>query len=315
MKKRNLILMIGLLVVILAAGCHYPKPGFELGDSQTQVALFAQATLTKFASMTEPTQEPSQETEPPTQADPTLIPSVEPATEEVVVPTATEVPVVTVIPVTPVAPTATSGPLPTAPTGVTRVNFATGTTNHTVSETIPANTTKRYALRLSQWQMIEIVLKSSTTAHIAVSTEKGDQLVDFSKKWTWYRDYATENGDWYVDVRTGNYAADINLNLTVPQRISFESGKDTLVAKASLGGSRTHNFIAWANKDQTMSISLNPSSGLVLSIWHVGGDVLLESSAGKTSFEGKLPKAGDYVTNVSNQTGSNIDFELNFSVK
>ncbi len=86
---------------------------------------------------------------------------------------------------------------------MTRVSFEIGTTNYTVKETIPANTTKRYALRLTQWQMLEITLKSNTSAFIAVSTEKGKQLVDFSQKWLWYRDYATENGDWYVDVQTG----------------------------------------------------------------------------------------------------------------
>lgn len=336
MKKRNLILAISLWVMILLSSCNLPKATPENGGSLTQVAVFAQATLTKFAEQqaveaastqapkdgSAPVASPVVETVVPTATmgsqAPTPNATAVPPTE---VPTATAVPVTPVyptatsVPVTPVYPTATSGVMPTTPAGVTRVSFATGTTNYTVKETIPANTTKRYALRLTQWQMIEISLKSNTSAYIAVSTEKGKQLVDFSQKWLWYRDYATENGDWYVDVQTGAYAADINLSFIAPQRISFESGKNALIAKASVGGYNSHNFIAWANKDQTMSLSLNPSSGLVLSIRHVNGDVLLAESEGKTSFEGKLPAAGDYIITVSNATAGQINIELNMTIK
>lgn len=319
MKKRNMILTISLLFMMLLAGCNLPKATVESGDSQTQVALFAQATLTKFALLNQDTPTPIEatkaETSEPTSVEATEAPPTAVATQAAPTATATEVPVVPVVPVTPINPTATSQPQPTTPAGVTRVSFATGTTNYTVNETIPANTTKRYAIRLTQWQMAEISLKSSTSAFIAVSTEKGRELVDFSKMWTWYRDYASENGDWYVDVRTGAYAADINLSFTAPQRVTFGTGKNTLIAKATVGASRSHDFIAWANKDQTMSVSLNPGSGLVLSIRQVSGDVLLASSEGKSSFEGILPKAGDYVITVINTSSGNADFELNLTVK
>lgn len=321
MKKRNLILTISLLVMMLVAGCNLPKATPENGGSLTQVALFAQATLTKFAQLQEETPVPTQETKDdtvtePSQAPATLAPTDEPG-GQAPTPSATAVPAtaVPVVTITPVSPTATSGPLPTTAAGMTRVSFEIGTTNYTVKETIPANTTKRYALRLTQWQMLEITLKSNTSAFIAVSTEKGKQLVDFSQKWLWYRDYATENGDWYVDVQTGAYAADINLSFVAPQRVSFDSGKNSLIAKATIGGNRSHNFIARASKGQTMSISLNPTSGLVLSVRRVTGEVLLVESEGKTSFEGTLPDTGDYIITVSNATGGNINIELNLTIK
>lgn len=321
MKKRKLILTISLLVMILLAGCNLPKSTPEDGGSLTQIALFAQATLTKFALQQQETPVPIQPTmngssPEPSQVPATLAPTDEPQaqapTPNATAIPATEVPMVTI---TPVYPTATSGPLPTTATGVTRVSFDPGTTNYTVRETIPANTTKRYALRLTQWQMLEITLKSNTSAFIAVSTENGKQLVDFSQKWLWYRDYASENGDWYVDVQTGAYAADINLSLMAPQRISFELGKDALIAKATIGGNRSHNFIARASKGQTMSISLNPTSGLVLSVRRVTGEVLLAESEGKTSFEGTLPDTGDYIITVINATANSLNIELNLTIK
>lgn len=304
MKKRMILLLAMSVIMVFLAGCNMPAPTISVGDSQTQVALFAQATLTKFAQLQTETQPLPEETA--TAIPPTA--TVAPATATSVPPTSA--PVVTVVPVTPIPATATS-----EPGGVTRISFATGTTNYTVKDTIPANTTKRYALRLLQYQMTEVSLSSTTSAYIAITTEKGRQLVDFANKWTWYRDYASENGDWYIDVRTGAYAAEITLYVQVPQRVSFEQGKDTLIAKATVPAYYSHNFVAWGAKDQTMTVSINPTDGLVLSIYKLGGDVLLSSSSGRTSFEGTLPKSGDYVITVSNSKNSSATFDLTMKIR
>lgn len=319
MKKRLIVLSAMTLIMVVLAGCYMPAPTTSVGDSQTQVALFAQATLTKFAQQMTETQPPSSaETIVPPTA--TLMPAtvtLMPATATNIPPTAvpptatsTSVPIVTVVPITPIPATATS-----QPGGTTRISFAAGTTNYTVKETIPANTTKRYALRLTQYQLAEISLSSSTTAHIAITTEKGKELVNFSQKWTWYRDYATENGDWYIDVRSGAYSANITLYVQAPQRVSFESGKDTLIASATVPAYFTHNFVAGANKDQIMKVSISPTDGLVLSIYKLGGDVLLAASEGKTSFEGTLPKTGDYVISVTNSKNVSSTFDMNLNIK
>jgi hypothetical protein len=312
MKKRLIVLSAMTLIMVVISDCYMPAPTTSVGDSQTQVALFAQATLTKFAQQMTETQPPSsQDTVVPPTA--TLVPPTATNVPPTAVPptaTATSVPVVTVVPITPVPATATS-----QPGGTTRISFATGTTNYTVKETIPANTTKRYALRLRQYQLAEISLSGSTSAYIAITTEKGKELVNFSQKWTWYRDYASENGDWYIDVRTGAYASDITLYIQAPQRVSFESGKDTLIAKATVPAYFTHNFVVWANKDQTMKVSISPTDGLVLSIYKLGGEDLLSSAEGKTSYEGTLPNAGDYVISVTNTKNASSTFDINLNVK
>ena len=299
MKKRIFLLTTMSLIMVFLAGCFMPATTSP-SDLQTQDALFAQATLTKLAQQLSATT-----VVPPTA---TQIPPTATNTATAVPPTS--IPVVTVVPVTPIPATATSGP-----SGVTRVSFAAGTTNYTVNETIPANTTKRYAVRLTTYQLAEVSLTSSTSAYIAITTEKGRELVNFSQKWTWYRDYASENGDWYIDVRTGAYAADISLYIQAPQRVSFDAGKDTLVAKATVPGYYTHNFVAWAAKDQTMKVSVSPTDGLVLSIYKLGGDVLLSTSQGKTSFEGKLPVSGDYVISVTNSKSTSATFDMTLYIK
>lgn len=307
MKKRLIVLSAMALIMVVLAGCYMPAPTTSVGDSQTQVALFAQATLTKFAQqMTETQPSSAQETLVPPTA--TLVPPT--ATNVPPTATSTSVPVVTVVPITPVPATATS-----QPGGTTRISFAAGTTNYTVKETIAANTTKRYALRLTQYQLAEINLSSTNSAFLGITTEKGRELVNFSQKWTWYRDYGSENGDWYIDVRTGAYAADITLYIQAPQRVSFESGEDSLIARATVPAYFTHNFVARASKDQEMKVSINPTDGLVLSIYKLGGDVLLSSSAGRTSFDGILPETGDYVISVTNSKNVSVTFDLNLNIE
>lgn len=311
MKKKIALLSTMLIAMVVLAGCNLPAATMSAGDSQTQVALFAQATLTKFAQLMTVTPPPAEETAEVTQEQPTeSLPTAE-ATATEVPPTATQIPPTAT---TAVPPTATTQPLETEG-GMVRVSFEPGTTNYTVVDTIPANTTRRYALRLTEWQLIDISLDSTTSAFIAVSNEKGKEMVDFSQKWTWYRDFATEAGDWYIDVRTGAYEADINLYLQAPERLSFGADQDSMVADALVPANRAHNFVAWGDKDQTLKVSLNPSEGLVLSIWHTNGNVLISSMAGANSFEGKLPEAGNYIITVFNSTNQAVEFDLSMSIK
>jgi len=310
MKKKIALFLTMLILMVALVGCNMPAATISTGDSQTQVALFAQATLTKFAQLMSATPPPAEETPEITEEQPTeSLPTAEPTATEVP-PTATQIPPTA----TEVPPTATNQPLPTEG-GMVRVSFAPGTTNYTVVDTIPANTTRRYALRLTEWQLIDISLDSTTSAFIAVSNEKGKEMVDFSQKWTWYRDFATEAGDWYIDVRTGAYEADINLYLQAPERLSFAADQDSMVADALVPANRAHNFVAWGDKDQTLKVSLNPSEGLVLSIWHTNGNVLISSMAGANSFEGKLPEAGNYIITVFNSTNQAVEFDLSMSIK
>ncbi len=307
MKKKIIFGSLMALVLIILAGCNVPAANTESDYASTQIHLFAQATLTKRAEeagiVPEATEIPT--TESTDEASATDIPAT-------IVPTQVPSTSVPVVPVTPVPATL----VPTTPSGTgNSINFAAGTTNGQIKDNIPANTTKRYSVRLLQNQLTEVSLNSTNTAYIAITTGKGRKLVDFSNRWTWYRDYASENGDWYIDVQTGAYAADITLNVMAPQRLSFAAGKDTLTGKATVPAYYTHNFVLWANKDQTMQINLNPADGLVLSIYKLGGDVLLSAGAGRTSFEGKLPVAGDYIIDIINTSNLNRSVDATITIR
>ena len=302
MKK----IVLAVLLLGMLAACSFPQPTTSPSDSATQVALFAQATLTKAAVEAQAQQTATaivlQPTNTATSIPPT--PTSVPPTATSIPPTATNVPTVVV---TPVQPTAT-----TAPGQAVRLNFATGTTNITAEGHLAANAIQRFVFWADKNQLMDI---SSSGAYIAITSPSGKKLVEFDQLWTWYRGYTSEQGDWYLDIKAGNYDRDYSLYLAIPQRLSFEPGTSSMTAKATIPAGKVHNFVAWANKGQTLKVIVSPTQNFKLSIWHVDGTVLLSGMGDSTSFEGELPEAGDYIINVTSGAATSTEISLNLSIE
>jgi len=304
MKKTILaVLLLGLI-----AGCSYPQATISPSDSQTQIALFAEATLTK-AAVEAQSQQTSTATAAETSAaatstgvSPTATPTAAPATS---------VPTVAVTPIQSQSSSAATA----VPGQVTRLSFASGATNISYDGQLSANTTKRFVFTADKGQLMDISLSSGSTAYIAVTSPSGKQLVSFDQGWTWYRDYISEKGDWYIDVKTGSYDTSYSLYLAIPQRLSFAANTSSLTAKATVPAGRVHNFIAWGNKGQTIKVSVEPGTNYKISIWSVSGTVLLSGMGDFSSYEGVLPEAGDYFINVTSSASSSGEATLSLSIK
>ena len=316
MKK----IVLAMFLLGMLAACSYPQPTTSPSDSQTQVALFAQATLTKAAVVAQAEQTSTAISLQPTftatsvPATATSVPPTPttiPPTSTSVPPTATSVPTVVVTPIT-----ATNTTVPTtAPGQAYRLSFASGTTNVTAEGQMSANTTRRYVFWADKNQFMDISLYGASGAYIAVTSASGKKLVEFDQGWTWYQDYIPEKGDWYIDIKAGKYDTGYSLYLGIPQRLSFEPGTSSMTAKATIPAGRVHNFIAWANEGQTLKVSVSPTQNFKLSIWHIDGTVLLSGMGDSTSFEGELPEAGDYIINVISGAATSTEITLSLSIK
>jgi hypothetical protein len=304
MKK----IVLAIVLLGMLAACSYPQPTTSPSDSATQIALFAQATLTKAAMVAQ-----AEQTSTAIGIQPTSIATATsvPPTATTIPPTATTVPPVTV---TPIPPTSTTAPT-TAPGQAIRLIFAAGATNVTAEGQMSANTTRRYVFWADKNQLMDISLYGASGAYIAISSANGTKLVDFSQGWTWYRDYFPEKGDWYIDIRAGKADTGYSLYLGIPQRVSFAASSSSLTAKATIPAGKTHNFIVWGNKGQTLEVSVSPSQNFKLSIWHVDGTVLLSGMGDSTSFEGELPEAGDYIINVISAAATPTEITLTLSIE
>ena len=306
MKK----IVLAIVLLGMLAACSYPQPTTSPSDSATQVALFAQATLTKAAVEAQ-----AQQTSTAIVLQPTNTETVAEATPTTVPPTATSIPPtptnVPTVAVTPVQPTATAVPT-IAPSEAIRLNFVPGTTNYTAEGQLAAQAIRRFVFWADKNQLMDI---SSSGAYIAVTSPSGKKLVDFDQNWTWYRDYTSEKGDWYIDLKAGNYNTDYSLYLAIPQRLSFAPNTSSMTAKATIPAGMVHNFIAWGNKGQTLEVSVSPTQNFKISIWHVDGTVLLSGMGDSTSFEGGLPKAGDYIINVISGAATPTEITLTLSIE
>ena len=306
MKK----IVFAIVLLGMLAACSFPQPTTSPSDSQTQVALFAEATLTKAAMLAQAEQTATANAIQPTATSiPPTATSV-PPTATTVPPTATNVPAATV---TPVPPTATTGPT-TAPDKVYRLNFATGTTNVTADGQMSANTTRRYVFWANKSQLMDISLYGASGAYIAISSASGTKLVDFSQGWTWYRDFLPEKGDWYIDIKAGKADTGYSLYLGIPQRLTFAANATSLTAKATVPAGRVHNFIVWGNKGQTLKVNVSPTQTFWISIWNVDGTVLQSSMGQLSSFEGVLPEAGDYIIDVVSGAATPTEVTLTLSI-
>jgi hypothetical protein len=310
MKKMVFII---ILLSILAA-CSSQNPTNPLSGQQTQVALFADATSTKGAAEAQVqmtltamafTPSPTATRIPPT-ATP-VPPTATPAPTEVA---PTSEPSPTTVPTT--APT--SVPV-TDPSQISRIQFAWGTTNLTTEGSLVANSTKRYVFWADQNQYMEISLQGRSGTYIALYTPSGQQLINFDQKLNSYRGYVTERGDWYIDIKTGDFDTNFSLYLGITQNLYFAYGTYGMDAWAALPAGMTHNFLAWAMEGQTISLSVSPKDNFTLSIQHVNGTVLVSKAEMLTSFEGVLPETGDYMIDVVSAASSPTTITLGIYIK
>lgn len=327
--KKNLIVSISILIIagLALAACQSATnlPEVDPG-SQTQVAIFAQATLTKYAEQKplletavpeepSPTPMPTEAETPAEEASPAPVEETDTPTEE---PTAVPTEVPTEVPTaqpTPIPQPTTPPTLPEPPAGHERVSFATGTTNKTVSASVEAGKSKQYVVWLSQSQLLEITGSADTVAYIAVKAPSGKVLVTFDNRWTWYRDFAQETGDYVIEVTGGQYASNFILTVRVPHALEFEQGATSLVARATVPGEYSHDFNFWANQGQNMKITLSQPEKFVLSIIMADGTPILSADSKANSYDAVLPRAGTYIVTIHNISKDAATTDFNLSIK
>lgn len=327
MKKRFLIaLSMLLLVAFVLSACQNATESPEFDPaSKTQVAIFAQATLTKFAqqqSVETPTVEgfPIQVTdEPVVTEDPTEVP-VETATEE-----PTEAPTEEPTEAPTEAPTAaptvivTQNPQPTdlpqPPEGSERVSFDAGTTNKTMSGTVEANQTKRYVVWMSKWQLMNLATSGDYAAFLRVISPSGKVLVAFENRWIWYRDYAEETGDYIVEVSGQTYKSNYELYVSIPQTLQFEPNTNKLIARATVPANYTHDFVLYANQGQKMTITLSEPDKFIIAIIHVDNSSILKFEDNQNSFDATLPKSGLFIVSIRSKSNEATTVDFNLTIK
>jgi len=322
MKKIWIAVILLVLASLLFGACMGSEPlSFE--DLQTQAAIFAEATLTRIALDT---------LAAPTNTNPALLPTLTPLpasatpvppTAEPLPPTATALPpVATALPptetrvptvgITYIAQTATPRPVYYDPI---RLSFAEGGTNLSRESGAAYNSVRRFVFWAAKNQFVKISLISANKVVLGVSGANGAVLLPFSEGKTSYQGYLQANGDWYIDAAANPHEVSFAVYLEIPERLNFPAGTYGMTATGKLPANGTHEYLVWANKGQRLKVSVQPGDNAVLAIYHVDGTELLSASAGLSSYNDLLPKAGDYIIRAVNRTGSSLNISLPIEIR
>ena len=83
-----------------------------------------------------------------------------------------------------------------------------------------------------------------------------------------------------------------------PVRISFDEGGTNLTLEGGVAGDTTCRYIFWGEKDQLISVDLQSTNDVFLSIFDSVGRVLQSFEEEGSSYRGYLPADGDWYLDV-----------------
>jgi hypothetical protein len=118
---------------------------------------------------------------------------------------------------------------------------------------------------------------------------------------TSFRGYLPRNGNYILVVKAGSKRISYSLNVSIPERISFERGTTSASIEDDLGTARSHDYILRAAAGQLMEINVTPDDSddsLQLIIYGADGTVLRSGMGEGSSFRGELPESQDYIVTV-----------------
>ena len=104
----------------------------------------------------------------------------------------------------------------------------------------------------------------------------------------------------YIMHVTSNMGTGYRLNVTIPERISFEQETTSATVQGSLAAYDTHHYVLQAMAGQELIVRVSaPGDAVRLVIYGVDGTVLRSGMAAGVSFSGRLPSTQDYLINLT----------------
>jgi hypothetical protein len=108
----------------------------------------------------------------------------------------------------------------------------------------------------------------------------------------------------------GSAAAGIRADSLI--RIAFTTGTTSATVSGSLASGASQSYILWAGWNQVMIVQAESAdNNIYLEIYNQWtGNYLVTASSGQTSWQGWLPRTGDYIVRVYNGGGTTENYSL-----
>jgi hypothetical protein len=201
---------------------------------------------------------------------------------------------------------------------LTRIAFATGTTSAVVNGSLSSSAVQSYILDAA-WNQVMMVTVDSPGDNVYLEIygqQDGTYLAYFSSNLTSWKGWLPRTESYIVRVfNSGGSATNYSLSVEIPARIQFARGAYSGSVYGRGSAAQIISYVLYARGGQTMTATLYSWTGSVyLSIQGFsGGQTLVSSSSGYTTWTGTLPQTQEYIVKAV-QGGSWVDFTLTVTI-
>lgn len=218
------------------------------------------------------------------------------------------------------APTAApTKPQPTQPSGSTsssgaptRVTFAAGATYASVSGTLPAHGSVSYVVNIMAGQLLDVASTSATNPLIKITGADNSAPKNVLNTPNSFRGVVPTTQDYVITLSGSDQQIAYTLNITIPQRLTFDKDATQLNTGGAVAASDVHQYVINLGAGQLLDVEFQQGGDTIhTQIYGVDGNVLQSGMGGGAGFRGKVPASQDYIINVvSNGAAANYKMSV-----
>ena len=199
-----------------------------------------------------------------------------------------------------------------------RITFLNGATVGAVNSSIVAGGQQVYVLQALKGQpMFAYVGSPNNDVILSISRQNGAPILSASEQRTSWQGSLPATEDYYLTIHGGTTAANYSLTVTLPSRIQFSQGADSMDIDGQTVAGYDVSYVIYASKGQTMSVDLGNLSGQVaLSIYgFTDGQPYVRSASELSSFSFVLPSSQDYIVVVVPSGNNVVSYTMTVQVR
>jgi hypothetical protein len=199
-----------------------------------------------------------------------------------------------------------------------RVSMAAGRTAVSVDGHVAkkGRTTFLVGARAGQIMMVSIDTQNKPL-YLEITAPDGTVLLSASDQENTWQGTLPEDGDNEITVVTTGSATDFSMTITIPVRITFQSGAVSASATGKVGSGETLSYLLRASKGQTMTVKItSPDDDIFVNIFGLkDGKTYVTSDDELTTGSFTLPSTQDYVVQAVSTGSVSENITINFKVK
>ncbi len=200
----------------------------------------------------------------------------------------------------------------------TRLSMITGRTAVSVDGHVGKKGRMTYLVGASAGQTMMVTIDTGNKPlYLEIQAPDGTILLSASDQSDTWQGSLPQDGDYLVSVVTTGDATDFTLNITIPVRITFQSGAVSASTTGVVGPDEVISYLLKAAKGQSMTVTItSPNDDIYLNIYGLqDGKTYVRLAKDLTTASFDLPSNQDYVVQAVSTGDKTENYTINFKVK